>query len=74
MAEFNGTEITDEMLEGVAGGVLDETSLNNLKAFVVAFKMSGLSLEETIEKFDFMRHGNHWNEVEAHIREFYAAA
>ena len=49
MAEYNGIEIDDEMLEGIAGGAQTEESADKLRVIVAASKASGMSLAQVLE-------------------------
>ena len=71
MAEINGIEIPEEMLESIAGGVLDDVSRQNLKGLVGLFKANGYSLEETYSLLAYLQHSKDWDEINALIAEYY---
>ena len=53
--ENNGIVIPDELLEGIAGGTLDDTSINNLTVLVTYLKSEGSTLEEVLKVFDYLK-------------------
>ena len=73
MANFDGIEIPDDMLESLSGGVLDEVSYNNLKGIVVLCKQSGMSLEATLGALSYLQHTSDGDEINDLIHEFYNA-
>lgn len=73
MANFDGIEIPDDMLESLSGGVLDEVSYNNLKGIVVLCKQSGMSLDATLNALSYLQHTSDWDEINDLIHEFYNA-
>ena len=74
MAENNGFEISDEMLQSIAGGKLDEVSIHNLKAIVGGCKKNGMSLEEVYNLLAYLKHDPAWEEMNVIIAETYAQA
>ena len=73
MAENNGIEIPEELLESISGGVLDDVSKNNLHSIVGIFKSSGISLEDTYAQLDYLSASNDWDEIKTLIGEYCAA-
>lgn len=73
MAQFDGVEIPEEMLETISGGVLDDTSRDNLKGIVALFKRNQMSLESTLKALDYLHRSDDWNEIHDLIIEFYNA-
>lgn len=72
MAEIiNGIEIPEELLESIAGGVLDDDSRNNIEAFVTAFKQLGMNLDEIFDQFAFARYSSDADEIFAYIEQVY---
>ena len=74
MAEYNGVEINDEMLEGIAGGELSEESANKLRVIVAAFKASGMSLAQIYEEVGCLKNTPDWGKIEVLIALFYQQA
>ena len=72
MADDNETIISDELLESIAGGVLDDASKYNIDALVGAFKKQGLSLDQVYERFSFVKHDDSAADIFAYIDEVYA--
>ena len=74
MAECNGVEINDEMLEDIAAGALTEEAANKLRAIVAVFKASGVSLEQIYEEVGCMKSTPDWDKIEVLIALFYQQA
>ncbi len=71
MADQDVTQITDEMLESIAGGQLDETARGLLRGIVEGCKMKGDSLEAVYEQLGSLSKYGEWDEVSKLIREYY---
>ncbi len=74
MAEYNGVDINDEMLEGIAGGELSEESANKLRVIVAAFKASGMTLAQIYEEVSCLKNTPDWGKIEVLIALFYQQA
>lgn len=71
MADENGVVISDEMLESIAGGVLDDVSKSNLHAIVHGCKVNGMSYEATLKLLDYLRHSSDADEIFALIDTYW---
>ena len=69
--ENNGIEIPEDMLESIAGGVLDEVTMSNLRGLVKGFKMNGYDLDQILKAFDYLKHASDGEEIFDYIREQY---
>lgn len=69
--ENNGIVIPDELLEGIAGGTLDDTSINNLTVLVTYLKSEGSTLEEVLKVFDYLKTDENAEEIFGLINQIY---
>ena len=69
--ENNGIVIPDELLEGIAGGTLDDTSINNLTVLVTYLKSEGSTLEEVLKVFDYLKTDKNADEIFSLINQIY---
>lgn len=69
--ENNGIVIPDELLEGIAGGTLDDTSINNLTVLVTYLKSEGKTLEEVLKVFDYLKTDKNADEIFSLINQIY---
>ena len=74
MAEdINGIEISDEFLDSIAGGRLDEVTKENLNGLVKGFSAAGLSNDEILERFAFARSSSDSEEIFDYIGKLLAS-
>lgn len=72
MAEdkFNGTDISEDILDSIAGG-MTEIEKANIDAYVFFGKKSGMSLEKVLSKFDFLADNEDADEYYGYITQYY---
>lgn len=68
--EFNGTEIPEDILESIAGGMTDLEKYN-IDSFVYSWKKSGMSLEKVLSKFAFLEGNENADEYFDYIIQYY---
>lgn len=68
--EFNGIEISEDMLESIAGGMTDLEKLN-IEAFVHSWKSTGMTLEQVLKKFSFLEGNENADEYYDYVIQCY---
>lgn len=69
--KIDESEIPEELLESIAGGVLDDVTQHNLTAFVTAMKEVGMDLDAIFEAFAYLKHSSNADELFDFIRNVY---
>ncbi len=52
--EYDGVDIPEDLLEGIAGGEMTDLVRFNIECFVRSWKASGMTLEQVLNKFSFV--------------------
>ena len=68
--EFIGTEIPEDLLEAIAGGMTDLEKFN-IDSFVYSWKKSGMSLDQVLSKFSFLEGNKNADEYFDYIIKYY---
>ena len=68
--EFTGTEIPEDLLGAIAGGMA-ELEKFNIDSFVYSWKKSGMSLEQVLGKFSFLEGNENADEYFDYIIKYY---
>lgn len=67
-------EIPEEMLESIAGGVLDDETMHNLQVLVTSMKNAGMTLETILDTFDYLKHSSTAQEMFQFIEDVFNRA
>ena len=68
--EFIGTEIPEDLLEAIAGGMTDLEKFN-IDSFVYSCKNSRMSLDQALSKFSFLEGNENADEYFDYIIKYY---
>ena len=68
--EYNGIDIPEDLLDGIAGGMTDVEKAN-INAFIIFGKKAGMTLEQILDKFSFLGSNENADEYYDYITQYY---
>ena len=69
--EYDGVDIPEDLLEGIAGGEMTDVEKANINAFIIFGKKAGMTLEQILDKFSFLGSNENADEYYDYITQYY---
>ena len=68
--EFEGVEIPEDLLNSIAGGMTAQEKYN-IDSFVYIWKKTGMSLDQVLDKFSFLKGNENADEYYSYIIQYH---